>query len=269
MRRSSRSTCCCDPVNVPDVIEMVGVEVADSRRPGRGPLVGVDWSVARGECWVVSGLQGSGISGLLETAAGLRPVAAGELKLFGEPLAPLRGDELTGIRKRIGVLFSGTGRLFSSLTVMENVTLPLRYHEDLSLSAAAESVAPLLEALGIESVSAALPAHLGKSWTLRVALARALALRPELLLLDDPFSGLDSGQFRWWRTLIESVASGHPWLLGKPATVVIGTDTLRPLLGLGHRFALIDRGAWRVLGDRQNVLACEESGLREVLGDPS
>ena len=269
MRCSSRSTSFCDPVNASPVIEMVGVEVADSRRPGRGPLAGVDWRVTAGECWVITGLQGSGITGLLETAAGLRPVAAGELKLFGEPLAPLRGDNLTDIRRRIGLLFSGNGRLFSSLTVMENVTLPLRYHENLSLTEAADRVGPLLESLNIQSMSTALPAHLGRASTLRVALARALALRPELLLLDDPLAGFDSGQSRWWRTLVESLVSGHPWLHGKPATVVIGTDTLRSMLGLGHRFALIDRGTWRILGDRQQVLDSGESNVREVLGDPS
>jgi ABC-type branched-subunit amino acid transport system ATPase component len=118
-------------------------------------------------------------------------------------------------------------------------------------------------------MSATLPAHLGRASTLQVALARALAMRPELLLLDDPLAGLDSGQSRWWRTLVESLVSGHPWLHGKPATVVIGTDTLRSMLGLGHRFALIDRGTWRILGDRQQVLDCGESNVREVLGDPS
>lgn len=249
------------------ILEMTAVEVAEASRSGHGVVQAVEWSVDKGECWVVAGVQGSGVSAFLETAAGLRPVASGVLRLFGRPLAELRGDAVSEIRTRVGFLFSGSGRLFDSLTAIENITLPLRYHLGMSMESAVEEVRPLLEWLELQSVAGAVPTRLGRGMRLRVALARALALRPELLVLDDPVSGLDSGQIRWWRSIVTSLTSGSPWMDRKPATVIVGTEVLRPFLSIGHRFALIHRGAFQRLGDSGSVMALTEDPVREVLGD--
>lgn len=249
------------------ILEMNSVEIADSRLSGHGPVRGVDWSVVSGECWVVAGVQGSGVSAFLETAAGLRPAASGTLRLFGNPVVDLHGDTVSKIRERVGFLFSGSGRLFGSLTAIENITLPLRYHRGLSMEAAVEEVRPLVEWLELQPVAGAAPSRLGRGMRLRVALARALALRPELVVLDDPVAGLDSGQIRWWRSIVTSLWTGVPWLNGLPATVIVGTEVLRPFLSVGHRFALIDRGAFKLLGDSGSVLALAEEPVREVLGE--
>ena len=248
---------------------MDGVEVSDSRRTGCEPVSGIDWSVEAGECWIVGGIQGSGVTAFLETAAGLRPAAAGSIRLFGQHLASLHGDTVTEVRRRIGFVFSGSGRLFFPLTAIENITLPLQYHTGLSSAEAIRDVTPLLEWLGLASVAGTHPARFGRSMRLRVALARALALRPELIVLDDPLAGLDTGQIRWWRQIVESLIAGCPWLGGKPATVLLGTETLRPWLALGHRFAMIDQGSLRLLGDRDAVLACADPSVREILGEPA
>ena len=249
------------------ILEMTAVEIAEASHSGRGTVRAVDWSVETGECWVVAGVQGSGVSAFLETAAGLRPVVAGALQLFGRPVAELRGDAVSDIRTRVGFLFSGSGRLFGSLTAIENVTLPLRYHQGMSMEAAVEEVRPLLEWLELQAVVGAMPSRLGRGMRLRVALARALALRPELVVLDDPVAGLDSGQIRWWRSIVTSLIAGSPWLHRKPATVIVGTEMLRPFLSIGHRFALIHRGAFQLLGDSGGVMALTEDPVREVLGD--
>lgn len=249
------------------ILEMTAVEIADASHTGHGKVRAVDWSVDPGECWVVAGVQGSGVSAFLETAAGLRPVGSGALRLFGRPLAELRGDAVSEIRTRVGFLFSGSGRLFDSLTAIENVTLPLRYHHRMSMEAAVEEVRPLLEWLELQSVIGAMPSRLGRGLRLRVALARALALRPELVVLDDPVAGLDSGQIRWWRSVVTALTSGSTWLNRRPATVIVGTEALRPFLSIGHRFALIHRGAFERLGDSAGVMALAEEPVREVLGD--
>ena len=255
-------------MSLPKVIELDGVQVTDSRRMEAPSVGAVNWSVAQGECWVVGGLQGLGVTAFLETAAGLRPPDSGEVKLFGEALSALHGDSVAAIRRRVGYLFSGNGRLMTPLTVVENITLPLRYHAGISFADAVAEVAPLVEWLGLEPVAGLLPIRLARSMRLRVALARALAVRPELLILDDPIAGLDSGQIRWWRQLVESVIKGHPWLHGRPATVVVGTEVLRPFLPVGNCFAMIHQVSMHCLGDREAVLSSEDPGVREVLGEP-
>lgn len=251
----------------PPILEMNAVEIADSRLSGHGSVRGVEWSVGAGECWVVAGVQGSGVSAFLETAAGLRPVAAGTLQMFGNPVIELHGDAVSEIRARVGFLFAGSGRLFGSLTAIENITLPLRYHRGVPMEAAVEEVRPLLEWLELKSVAGTIPSRLGRGMRLRVALARALALRPELVVLDDPVAGLDTGQIRWWRSIVTALVAGTPWLHDRPATVVVGTEVLRPFLSVGHRFALIDRGVFKPLGDSGSVLALAEEPVREVLGE--
>ena len=249
------------------ILEMTAVEIAEARLSGHGAVKEFDWSVEAGECWVVAGVQGSGVSAFLETAAGLRPPGSGALKLFGLSVGELRGDDVAEIRTRVGFLFPGSGRLFESLTAMENITLPLRYHRGVSMKGAVEAVRPLLEWLDLQGVAAAVPGRLGRGLRLRVALARALALRPELLVLDDPVAGLDSGQIRWWRSTVTALATGSPWLEGRPATVIVGTEVLRPFLSVGQRFALIHRGAFKLLGDSGSVMALTDEPVREVLGE--
>lgn len=249
------------------VIEMADAAIANPRNLELPLLEPVDWRVAPGECWVVAGLQGSGKTTLLETAAGLHQVARGTLRLFGEPVPLESGEALTALRRRIGIVFEGNGRLFPSLTVLENVMLPLRYHHDLSVAQAGAELVPLVAALHVERLSNFQPGKLTRAWSRRVALARALALRPEVLLLDNPLEGLDATHLRWWRGFLEELRAGHPWFGGRPLTLLIATDELRPLLQVGQCFALAGEGRWRILGDRAAVLASTDPAVRELLGE--
>ena len=90
---------------------------------------------------------------------------------------------------------------------------------------------------------------------------------PKLVLLDNPLEGLDPTHLRWWRGFLEALRGGHPWLGGEPATLLITSDELRPLLGLGQRFALAHEHAWRILGDRAAVTASQEPFVRELLSE--
>jgi ABC-type transporter Mla maintaining outer membrane lipid asymmetry ATPase subunit MlaF len=250
-------------VNDSAVISMRGVTVSHPRTP-KVPLVsGVEWQVRPGECWVVTGVQGSGKTALLETAAGLFPCLAGEVRVFGEPMEnPARASR---IRRRVGLVFDGHGRLFPRMTVYENVALPVTYHDDMSLADAAPWVNPVLEALELDRIADVPAGRLGRAWARRVAIARALALRPELLLMDNPVTGLDAVNLRWWRGFAAKWLAGHPLSGGKPATLVLASDEVRPLLSLGHRFAVVNAGTWRVLGDRAAFEDADEPLLRELL----
>jgi phospholipid/cholesterol/gamma-HCH transport system ATP-binding protein len=247
------------------VIEMSRVAMAHPRTPHICQFELVDWRVAAGECWVVAGQEGSGKTTFIETAAGLNPVLAGELRLFGQTLPRGAGDAMTKLRQRVGVLFAGSGRLFPSLTVLENIALPLRYHRNLTAAEAAAELAPLLEAMRLDRLANQQPTRISRAWARRAGLARALAMRPELLLLDNPLEALDPANSRWWRGFLGELAAGHAWLDRRPATLLIATDELRPLLNLGRKFALAHEGRWRILGDREAVLTSPEPPVREML----
>jgi ABC-type transporter Mla maintaining outer membrane lipid asymmetry ATPase subunit MlaF len=251
------------------VIEMRDAQVSHPRMPSVSLLGGVDWTVRSGEFWVVAGLQGTGKTVLLETAVGLHPHTAGTVLLFGRAVYGGRDhdDDLPATRRRMGMVFEGAGRLFPNLTVLENIVLPWCYHENRTPEEALKFLAPLFAALAIEDILDHPPSRLGQAWARRAALARALALGPELLLLDNPLSGLDAPHLRWWRGFLAQAARGHP-ALGRALTLVVATDELRPLLSLGHRFALAHGHGWRVLGTADDVLAArDEPGVRELLGD--
>ncbi len=248
-------------------ITMSGLSVAHPRSPGLPILQAVDWEVAAGDCWVITGLQGSGKTVLLETAAGLHPILAGELRLFGQPCMTDDTPATDALRRRFGLVFDGAGRLFPNLTVWENITLPLRYHRNLSLNDATAAVAEIFQVLELEPYAHLLPGRLSRAWSRRVALARALALKPEVLLLDNPLAGLDSVHVRWWRALLGSFLSGHPLFGGVPRTVLIACDALRPLLPLGRSFALVHNGRWVELGSRQAVLDSTDPFVRDLLNE--
>jgi ABC-type transporter Mla maintaining outer membrane lipid asymmetry ATPase subunit MlaF len=251
-------------------IEMQDVRVVHSRNPGVTLIDEVGWVVRPGEFWVVAGLQGSGKSVLLETAAGLTPQGGGSVRIFGEEVQGGQRDpeEVSEVRRRLGLVFDGNGRLFPSLNVFENIALPWCYHRNASLADAAEALGPLLEYLHLDRLLDQRPGRLGRAWARRVALGRALATGPELLLLDNPLSGLDMAHVRWWRTFLSDASRGHAALGGRPLTLVAASEELRPLLVAGRQFALAHGGRWRLLGSTEDVLSArEDDGVRELLGD--
>jgi len=248
-------------------ITMSGLSVAHPRSPGSPIVRGVNWEIAAGDCWVITGLQGSGKTVLLEAAAGLHPLLAGELRLFGHVYEGGETLEFEALRRRIGLVFDGSGRLFPDLSVWENVTLPLRYHQNLNLNEASEAVAEIFQLLELESFATYPPSRLSRAWSRRVALARALALKPDVLLFDNPLTGLDPAHVRWWRGLLAGFVAGHPLFGGVPRTVLIACDELRPLLLLGQKFAIVHEGHWHPLGNRQDVVSSPDPFIQGLLNE--
>mgnify|MGYP003337034383 CR=1 FL=1 len=212
-----------------------------------------------------AGLQGSGKTALLETAAGLQPALAGEVRLCGQRVAWGEGDGSAETRRRIGIVFEGGGRLFQRLTTAENIALPLQYHRNAQMEDVAGEVAALMEGCGLPKVADWPANRLGRGWQQRVALARALALGPEILLLDNPLAGLDSVHTRWWRTFLQGLISRADGVFGSVRTVVVACDDLRPWMDLGRQFALANNGRWKVLGSRSEVLANPSSEIQMLL----
>lgn len=234
---------------------------------GETSLRGVSWSVRRGDWWVLAGPPNCGKSALLMTMGVLHPLAAGELRLFGQSISPTMGDELAALRRGIGLLFEGGGHLFEHATVLENVSLPVRYHHNLEMEEAEVRVRPFLEACGLESISGQMVRHLSRAQRRRVTLARALVLQPEVLLIDNPVAGLDPGQVRWWRGFLSELNSGHPAMDNRPVTLVLATDDLRPWLPLAQQFAVVRDRTLTALGDRTELKTRHGDLLAQLLDD--
>ncbi|HKE14708.1 MAG TPA: ATP-binding cassette domain-containing protein [Kofleriaceae bacterium] len=153
-------------------------------------LDGVDLRVERGEIRAVLGGSGSGKSTLLKHCVGLLTPTAGRVRLLGQSLHDIEGDERVALLRRIGVLFQ-YGALLGSITVGENVALPLREHTDLPESVIAELVALKLTVVELPGAGNLMPGELSGGMRKRAALARAMALDPDLLFCDEPSAGLD------------------------------------------------------------------------------
>ena len=247
------------------VLELVDAAIARPQEPEAALLSDIQLRVDTGDFCVVAGLQGSGKTVLLEVAAGLQPLLHGHLRLFGEPVTRAEGDSFRSIRRRIGTVFEGGGRLFQRLTVEENVSLPLRYQRALRIEDVAADIAEVMEVCGIGRLVGIPASRLAKGWQLRVALARALSLKPELLLLDNPFASLDSVHTVWWRTFLLDLVRGHAFFGGVPRTLVVMCDDLRPWVRLGKRFSVVSSGRWRTLGDQAAVLEDTDPTVRALL----
>jgi phospholipid/cholesterol/gamma-HCH transport system ATP-binding protein len=153
-------------------------------------LQDVTTSVERGEIHVVLGGSGCGKSTLLRHMIGLETPAAGTVRLLGRELAGLDEPQRTALLRRIGVLFQ-SGGLFNSMSVAENVAFPLREHTDLPEDVIEAIVEQKLGLVGLDHALHLLPGQLSGGMKKRAGLARALALEPELLFLDEPSAGLD------------------------------------------------------------------------------
>ncbi len=242
------------------VLEMRGCTIAPADAGARGRVRAVEWRVAAGSCWAVGGPAGCGKTRLLETAAGLRAPESGQVWLFGRDVARLSDLEGRALRRQVALVYSGGGRLVGHLTLAQNLALPLCYHRNCPPAAVADELAQLLAAFGLEPVAHRLPGQVNPACRQRAALARALALRPALLLLDNPFEWLNTAQVRWW---LEFLRGAHP-VWPRPSTVVVATDDLRPWRGVAEHVALIRDGRWQPLADGA-ALEADNPVLRDLL----
>lgn len=242
---------------------MQDVAVASMRDQDLIVVENINWRVATGEYWVLAGLQGSGKSDFLLMTGGLMAPARGDYRLFGEPM-PIFEEHRIKDRLRLGLVFE-TGQLFNHLTVWENIALPLRYHQNLSLSDAVPAVQELLAAMELEPWAQSTPGALGRNWQKRVALARALSLKPEVLLVDSPLAGLDLRHTYWWLGMLDRLSAGHPLLEKRPLTLVVTGADLRHWKSRACRFAVLRERRFTVLGSWEQLQTESAELVHELL----
>jgi phospholipid/cholesterol/gamma-HCH transport system ATP-binding protein len=156
----------------------------------REVLAGVSLKIRKGEVLCVLGPSGTGKSVTIRHINGLEKPDKGDVKVFGESIVHMTEEELSPVRRRVAMLFQG-GALFDSMNVEENVGFPLKEHTDKSPREIAEAVSEKLLMVGLPGTQRKMPSELSGGMRKRVALARSIALEPEIIMYDEPTTGLD------------------------------------------------------------------------------
>jgi phospholipid/cholesterol/gamma-HCH transport system ATP-binding protein len=221
-------------------------------------LHGISFDVMGGETLVILGGSGSGKSTLLRTLVGLERPSSGEIWLKGKNIAAISNAEMDEIRKKIGMSFQG-GALFGSMSVGENVALPLREHTKLENPTIEIILRLKLDQVGLAGFENYMPSQLSGGMKKRAAVARALAMDPEILFFDEPSAGLDP-----------IIAAGVDELIldlkkAFHMTIIVVTHELASAFLIADRMVLIDKGNVVAIGTTQEMRASTHPRVRQFL----
>ena len=229
---------------------------------GKAVLQGLTLAARRGECLFLIGTSGVGKSVAIRLLIGLARVDAGQLWFDGARIDALPEQELLPLRRRIGMVFQHS-TLFDSMSLADNVALPLRKHGGLRLAAARSAARELLATVQMAEHAARFPAEISDGMRKRVAIARTLAMRPEVVLFDEPTTGLDPVSARHVDRLIAEL----PRSAGVTALVV--SHDLVSIGSIADRVALLYRGRVHALGSAAQLAGSDDPVVAQFLAGRS
>ncbi len=221
-------------------------------------LRGIDLQIAPGEIITLLGGSGTGKSVLLKHMIGLLRADRGAVWVDGRDVTRLGERDWVELRRRFGYVFQG-GALFDSLSVLENVAYPLREHLSMPEAELLERVAWALESVGLAGIEAMMPAELSGGMRKRVAVARAISLEPDVILYDEPTTGLDPANSRRIGELIVSLRDR----LG--VTSVVVTHELDLCFAISDRVALLKDGRLVACDDAERIRTSTDPAVRAFL----
>ena len=221
-------------------------------------LHGIDMVVHKGETLVIMGGSGHGKSTLLRLMIGAERVDAGTIEIFGSNIAELKEEEMYPIKRRFGVLFQ-SGALYNSMTVGENIALPLREHTELDENIIRIIVKLKLELVGLRDFEDLVPSQLSGGMKKRVGLARAIALDPEIIFYDEPGAGLDPVVL----AVIDELITGLGSKLGVASIVV--THEMQSAFRIADRMVLLYRGEIIAEGTPDEIKHSDSAIVRQFI----
>jgi phospholipid/cholesterol/gamma-HCH transport system ATP-binding protein len=241
--------------DLPNLIEVRDLHFAYGARK---VLRGLDLEIPRGKVVAILGTSGCGKSTLLQLIGGALRPSRGEVRVFGKAVHELDHDGLYALRRQIGMMFQ-KGGLFSDLTVFDNVAFPIREHTRLPEPVISDLVKMKLNAVGLRGAQDLLPMELSGGMSRRVALARAIALDPDLLIYDEPFAGLDPITLNVICNLIRTLNDA----LGSTSVVV--TYDVPEAVKLADYLYLMGEGRIVAHGPTQEMLASADAFVHQFL----
>ena len=237
------------------VIEVTGLVTHYGERE---ILHGVEMAVFPGEIMVIMGGSGSGKSTLLRHLLGLERPTSGCIKLLGRDITQMTEMEMSELSRKIGVAFQG-GALFSSLSVGENVMLPLREHTELDGGTIEIMMRLKLEIVKLAGFENLMPSELSGGMIKRAAFARAIAMDPALLFCDEPSAGLDPVVSRALDELILDLRDAMRM------TIVVVTHELESAFRIADRITVLDQGDILMTGTVDEVRNCDSERIQNLL----
>ena len=256
-------------------IDQVATKQGQAEKDGNAPVIavvdlrksfgtqkvlnGISLAVKRGETLAVLGRSGTGKSVLLRLIIGLEKPDSGSILLHGQDIADLALDQMGEIRKKMGFLFQHAA-LYDSLTVEQNVAFPLQHHKrEMTKSERGDRVRQLLAEVGMEDAVAKMPSDISGGMQKRVGLARALALEPDILLLDEPTAGLDPISSGEIDDLVLKLQQEHHM-----ASIVV-THDLHSAKTVAGRLALLNEGNVVIEGSFEELQKSDIEFVRTFL----
>ena len=241
-----------------ETVHAIEVSKLVSHYGDREILHGIDMTVAQGEIMVIMGGSGSGKSTLLRHLIGLNEATSGSIKLLGQDITRISAREMFALRRQMGVSFQG-GALFNSMSVGENVALPLREHTRLDENTIQIMARMKLEVVNLNGFEDLMPSELSGGMLKRAALARAIALDPRLLFFDEPSAGLDPVASVELDELILNLQEA----MGM--SIVVVTHELESAFKIADRITVLDQGHILMIGTVDEVRGSDHPRIVSLL----